>query len=36
MSNRKSVAVFVGLLVLLGCTQALLDKQAPQGELVPR
>jgi len=32
--NRKIVAVFVGLLILLGCTQALLEKQAPQGELV--
>src|SRR6185436_5095252 len=26
--------IFAGVLVLLGCTQALLDKQAPQGELV--
>ena len=34
MSTRKGVAVFVGLLILLGCTQALLDKQASQGELV--
>jgi hypothetical protein len=35
MSKRKIlVGAFVGLLVLLGCTQALLDKQASQGELV--
>ena len=35
MGNRKIVGgIFAGVLVLLGCTQALLDKQAPQGELV--
>jgi DNA-binding beta-propeller fold protein YncE len=35
MGNRKIVGgIFAGLLVLLGCTQALLDKQASQGELV--
>ena len=26
--NRKSVAAFVGLLVLLGCTQALLERHS--------
>jgi len=35
MGNRKIAGgIFAGVLVLLGCTQALLDKQAPQGELV--
>ena len=35
MGKRKILGgIFVGLLVLLGCTQALLDKQASQGELV--
>ena len=35
MGKRKILAgIFVGLLVLLGCTQALLDKQAGQGDLV--
>src|SRR3954469_1494871 len=35
MSKRKIlVGAFVGVLVLLGCSQALLDKQASQGELV--
>ena len=34
MRNRKVLIGFVGLLILLGCTQALLDKQTSQGELV--
>ena len=34
MRNRKILIGFVGLLILLGCTQALLERQVPQGELV--